>query len=182
MQGTIAARDGALQALRRDVNALASDLITKINAIHVTGYSLTGSTGQDLFSGTDASDIAVNSALAGNPALLQGSAVSGAVGDNQVALALAQLANAPQASLGNQTFSQRYSETVATFGQALSNVNSQLADQEIVQTMLWRQRDAVSGVSLDEEMTDMIKYQRAFEASARLISTVDELLETVISM
>jgi flagellar hook-associated protein 1 FlgK len=48
--------------------------------------------------------------------------------------------------------------------------------------MLLRQRDSVSGVSLDEEMTDLIKFQRAFEASARLITTVDELLATVINL
>ena len=182
IHGTLSARDGALQALRQDVNELASHLITTINSIHATGYSLTGSTGANLFAGTDASNIAVDSAVVGNAALLQGSGASGAVGDNQVALALAQVANQPQAALGNQTFSQRYSETVATFGQALSNVNAQLSDQEVVETMLLRQRDSLGGVSLDEEMTDMIKYQRAFEASARLITTVDELLQTIISM
>jgi len=48
--------------------------------------------------------------------------------------------------------------------------------------MLVRQRDSYSGVSLDEEMTDLIKYQKAFEASARLVSLVDEMLDVVISM
>ena len=48
--------------------------------------------------------------------------------------------------------------------------------------MLLRQRDSVSGVSLDEEMTDLIKFQRAFEASAKLITTIDEMLETVLSL
>ena len=123
-----------------------------------------------------------NPVLASNPALLQGSGVSGAEGDNQVALALAQLAHQPQAALNNQTFAQGYSQIVAHFGQSLSNINSQLDDQELVEAMLLRQRDALSGVSIDEEMTNMIKFQRAFEASARLISTVDELLQTVINM
>ena len=48
--------------------------------------------------------------------------------------------------------------------------------------MLLGQRDAVSGVSIDEEMTDLIKFQRAFEASAKLITTVDEMLQTVLDL
>jgi len=48
--------------------------------------------------------------------------------------------------------------------------------------MLLRQRDSVSGVSLDEEMTDLIKFQRAFEASAKLITTIDEMLQTVVDL
>ena len=48
--------------------------------------------------------------------------------------------------------------------------------------MLQRQRDSVSGVSIDEEMTDMVKYQKAFEASARLVTTVDEMLDTILNL
>jgi flagellar hook-associated protein 1 FlgK len=61
-------------------------------------------------------------------------------------------------------------------------VNNALSDQEVVETMLLRQRDAVSGVSLDEEMTNLIKFQKAFEASAHLISTIDEMLSTVVNI
>jgi flagellar hook-associated protein 1 FlgK len=71
---------------------------------------------------------------------------------------------------------------VAQLGQALASVNSKAADQQVVQTMLLKQRSAVSGVSIDEEMTDLMKYQKAFEASAKLISTVDEMLDTLINM
>jgi len=48
--------------------------------------------------------------------------------------------------------------------------------------MLNRQRDSVSGVSLDEEMTDMMKFQKAYTASAKLITTIDEMLDTIIGM
>jgi flagellar hook-associated protein 1 FlgK len=48
--------------------------------------------------------------------------------------------------------------------------------------MLQQQRDSVSGVSLDEEMTDLVKFQKAFQASAKLITTVDDLLDTVVNM
>ena len=75
-----------------------------------------------------------------------------------------------------------YGQSVAKLGQSLNNNNAQLANQQIVEQMLLRQRDAVSGVSLDEEMTDLIKFQRAFEANARLITTVDEMLQTVVNL
>ena len=117
-----------------------------------------------------------------SPALLQASGTSGAVGDNQVALALAQLANKANPGFSNRTFSQNYSQTVASLGQSLASVTTGISDQTVVEKMLQRQRDSVSGVSLDEEMTDLIKFQKGFEASAHLITTIDEMLQTVLSM
>ncbi|NJN39700.1 MAG: flagellar hook-associated protein FlgK, partial [Gammaproteobacteria bacterium] len=67
-------------------------------------------------------------------------------------------------------------------GQNLNVVNDSLDNQKIVETMIRRQRDSISGVSLDEEMTDLLRFQRAFQASAKLISTVDEMLEIVMSL
>jgi len=61
-------------------------------------------------------------------------------------------------------------------------VNSQLGDQEAIEDMLLRQRDSLGGVSLDEEMTDLTRFQKAFAASARLITTVDEMLDTLVNM
>ncbi len=182
IQGTIAARDGGLKDLRTNLDTLAAGLITEVNAAHGNGFSLTGSTGAAFFTGTGAADIGVNSALADNPALLQTSGTSGAVGDNQVALALAQLAAQKQAGLNNASFGENYSQTVAALGQALSNVNNSIGDQTVVQNMLKRQRDSISGVSLDEEMTNLVQFQKAYVASAHLITTVDEMLQTVVDL
>ena len=182
IQGTIDARDGALQGLRDGLNTLASTLITEVNAIHNAGFSLTGTTGANLFIGNTAADIAVNAALLNDPSLLQASGVTGATGDNQAALALAQLANRQIAGLGNQTLASNYGQIATGLGQSLASVNNSLVDQDAVESMLLRQRDSISGVSLDEEMTELVKYQKAFEASARLITTVTEMIDTVINM
>ena len=99
-----------------------------------------------------------------------------------MALALAQLAGKPQAALNNTTFSGSYSDAVASLGQSLATVNNDLEDQGVVQSMLQRQRDSVSGVSLDEEMTNLVQFQKAYAASAHLITTVDEMLQTVLSL
>lgn len=182
MQGTIDARDNDLVALRTDVDTLAGTLISEVNTVHAGGFGLSGTSGENFFTGTNALDIAVNNNLVSDPSKIQASGVAGAVGDNTVAVALAQLADVKQAGLNNQTFNESYGETVATLGQALNGTNTQLTNQQLVENMLLRQRDSISGVSLDEEMTDLIKFQRAFEASARLITTVDEMLVTVVSL
>ena len=182
MQGTIEARDMDLQFLRDNLDTLASNLISQVNAIHATGYGLDGSTGENFFTGTSAADIGINSVLVNDPNRIQASGQAGTVGNNTVVLQLAQLADTKVAALGNQTFTENYGGGVAQLGQSLSGVNTQLSNQQIVEQMLTRQRDSVSGVSLDEEMTDLIKYQRAFEASARLITIIDDLLETVVNL
>jgi flagellar hook-associated protein 1 len=182
MHGIIEARDMDLQFLRDNIDTLASNLISQVNAIHSTGYGLDGSTGEIFFTGSTAADIGINSVLVNDPGRIQASGQAGAVGNNTVVLQLAQLAETRVAALGNQTFTENYGGGVAQLGQSLSGVNTQLSNQQIVEKMLTRQRDSVSGVSLDEEMTDLIKYQRAFEASARLITTIDELLQTVVNL
>jgi len=182
IKGTIDARDGELSALQAEVETLAATLITEVNAVHASGYGLAGTTGESFFSGTGSADIAVNAILVADPGRIQASGVSGAVGDNSVAVALAQLAEKKVGALGNQTFLENYGQSVAKLGQGLNNSDAQLANQQIVENMLLRQRDSVSGVSLDEEMTDLIKYQRAFEANARMVSTIDEMLQTVVNL
>lgn len=180
--GLIDTRDGAVADLSADVDTLAGLLISEVNTIHQAGFNLAGGTGAAFFTGTDARTIAVNTTLLDDPSLIQASGTSGAVGDNQVVLALAQLANKSHASLSNQTFSQQFGQTVATLGQSLATANGQIADQQAVQGMLHQQRDAVSGVSIDEEMTNLSIYQRAYQASARLMVVIDQMLETLVNL
>jgi flagellar hook-associated protein 1 len=182
IQGTLDVRDGALTKLRSDIDTLASELVTQVNAVHAPGYALGGSTGAAFFTGTDAASISVNATLVNDPSLIQAAGVAGATGDNQVALALAQLGNTRSAALNSQTFGESYGQSVASLGQSLASTNTQIDNQDIVSQMLERQRDSNSGVSLDEEMTDLIRFQKAFEASARLITTIADMLDTVVNM
>ena len=182
LQGTIDARDGALATLRGGLNTLASTLATEVNTVHRAGFNLSGGTGADFFTGTSAGTLRVNAALVGNPALLQASGSATAAGNNQTALALASLADQPFAALGGQTFTASYARSVTSLGESLATANGHVEDQQLVAGMLQRQRSSVSGVSIDEEMTDLVKFQKAFQAAARIISTVDEMLNEVINM
>jgi flagellar hook-associated protein 1 FlgK len=182
VQGTIDARDGAIATLNTEIDTLAGTLITQVNSLHSAGVALDGATtGAALFTGTGSADIQLNTTIRADPSLIQASS-SGDAGDNGVALALATLNNTPQTDLGDLTFIESYNQSVANLGQALNNATSQALDQEAVNQMLTRQRDSVSGVSIDEEMTNLVIFQRAFQASAKMISTVDELLQSVIAL
>jgi flagellar hook-associated protein 1 FlgK len=182
IQGSIATRDGSLHELRSGLDSLASTLISSVNTIHAVGYDLNGNTGKAFFTGSTASSIQVNTALADDPAGIQASGMAGATGDNTVVLQLAQLGTQRLASLGNQTFGEQYSAGVATLAESISSTNNDISDQNTIQSMLKSQRASYSGVSLDEEMTDLIKYQKAFEASARLINTIDEMISQVVNL
>ena len=182
IKGIIDSRDGELATIQSQIDTLAGTLITVFNTIHGAGTALDGTTtGQPFFTGTKASDIQVSAALKADPNLLQASA-NGDPGNNEIVLALATLGQTPQAALGNLTFAESYNQAVADLGQALNNTNSELLDQNAVNQMLLRQRDSLGGVSIDEEMSNLIIFQRAFQASARMVQTMDELLQSVINL
>jgi flagellar hook-associated protein 1 FlgK len=182
MQGTIDARDGELATMQSNINTLASTLITQVNTIHSGGFNLTGTNGADFFNGSDATTITVNPSLLDNPSLIQASGTATANGDNSVALQLADLASTTQSGLNNQTFGDSYDETVADLGDSLQTANDQVNNQTAVSNMLSTQRSSVSGVNVDEEMTNLMGFQRAYEASAQLVTTVNQMMETVLAM
>lgn len=182
MQGTIDARDGTLAGLQTSINSLASSLITQVNSIYTSGYSLTGSTGANFLTGSDAGDIAVNSSLLNDPSAFQASGSATALDDNTIALQLAQLADSAQSSLNGQTFNGSYNQTVGNFGLALQTANNQVTNQTAVMNMLTTQRASVSGVNIDQEMTNLLGFQQAYEASAELVTTLNTLLGDTLAM
>ncbi len=182
IQGTIAARDGALQTLRTGLDTLASNLISQVNTVYQPGYDLNGNSGAAFFTGTNAATIGVNATLLTDPNAVQAAGVAGAPSDNTVALALAQLGQQSIPALGNQTFIGGYAKQVAGFGNALANANDQVTNFNSVNTMLAQQRDSVSGVSIEEEMASLISFQSAYQASSKIITTVDQMLQTVVAL
>ena len=143
---------------------------------------MNGNTGQDFFSGTNATNKIVKANVANDPTEFQAAATAGAAGDNTVVLALAQLGNKSISGLSNQTFSASYAQTVSNLGNSLNTVNEQLSTNQSVTQMLTNERATTSGVSIDGEMSNLIQYQKAYEASAELISTLNEMLQTVVAM
>jgi flagellar hook-associated protein 1 FlgK len=180
LQGGVDASNQGIQTLRDNLNALSSELVTSVNAV----YNPTG-TGNNFFSasGTTAATIAIDPSITSST--LTAGAAGAAAGDNTVALGIANLANQAFSTAGGDaidgTFDSYYAGAVSGFGQTLATVNSQVTDQTSIQTIVTNQRDAVSGVNLDEEMANLLKYQRAYQASAQVFQTVDSLLDTVVN-
>ncbi|MDR4494386.1 MAG: flagellar hook-associated protein FlgK [Nitrospirales bacterium] len=103
-------------------------------------------------------------------------------GGNQNALALVNLHTARQSELGNVTLSDYHTITIGDVGIAARESDLALQSKEMELDQVNRLRDSVSGVSLDEELTNLLSFQRAFEASARMITVADELLQTILTM
>ncbi|MBI3608257.1 MAG: flagellar hook-associated protein FlgK [Nitrospirae bacterium] len=110
------------------------------------------------------------------------SSAAGVPGDNRNAVLLAQLQDKAVTALGGATLHGFYSGFIGDVGSEAQSAQRSVKAQEIIGEQLDRMRGETSGVSLDEEMTNLIKYQRAFEASARLITVADDLLKTILSM
>ena len=180
--GILNLRDEVLTGYRDDINAMASEMIQTFNAIHSQGFALDGSTGRDLFVGQDASSIQINPDILKNPELLQASSRQGEAGNNENVALLVDEMRSPRVGLNQRTFIEAHADMVASFGQSLQSTRSDLENHQSMMSVLELQRDSISGVSLDEEMTELVKYQRAFEASARLVNIVDDMLSTVVSL
>lgn len=177
--GALGARDGAIQTLRDRLDALAQQLVTSVNTAYQSGgssanfFDPTGLTAGTL---RLAPGLTANSLQAGN---------GSAAGDNSVALAIANLAGQKFSTASGAaidgTFSNFFASTVSDLGQSLASVNARVEEQTSIQDIIVKQRDSVSGVSLDEEMADLVRFQRAFQANSRVFQTINELLDNVIS-
>jgi flagellar hook-associated protein 1 len=179
IRGALNARDGAVQTLRDNLNQLARQLVLSVNSV----YNPAAAPGADFFApaGLTASTIRLQAGL--TPANLR--AGTNAAGANDIALAVAGLASRTFSTASGDiidgTFGVFYSRAVSNLGQALASANSRAENQTNITTLIKGQRDSVSGVSLDEEMADLVRFQRAFQASSRVFGIVDELLDTVVN-
>ena len=186
LQGFINARDEGIPSAQTSLDNLAAGLVSAVNQQQSTGYDMTGAKGSDFFTPFTPSVAGSNAGAAATMAVAitdtdQIAASSdGTQGDNGNATALAGLQD--KAIVSGQTAGSYYSNLIDQVGNTVSNSTSEQEAIGLVLQQLTNQQSAVSGVSLDEEATNLISYQRAYEAAARVISTVDELVSTTINM
>jgi len=153
---------GSVQTARDEISQLKNALKTEVNGAYTTAefFKIAASSGEI---SVDVSTIS-----------------AGANGSNSIALAVASLGTKSVADLGT-TFNAFFNKTVTTVAQQLNSTNTRLEDQKLSEEMAINSRDQYSGVSQDEEITDMMKFQRSFQASARHINVIDTLLEQVVN-
>jgi len=133
------------------------------------------------FTGSSASTIAVNSTVQNNPALVA-AAQNGDTGDNQTALAIANLDSSPVASLGGSTLNDAYESMVTGVANSVANATTDSTSSAAVVQTLTTQQQSISGVSLDTETVNLIQQQNAYSAAARLITTVNDMLTTLMDI
>lgn len=181
LKGLVDARDEIIPRYLTQLNELAGALVQEVNALHRGGYGLNGGTGVDFFDPnfTDAAGIRINGAVELDPSRIAASA-SGEIGDNAVALALADLREATAMKGGTVSINDFYAGMIGGLGMETQEASSFTSNYEILVSQVRAQREAVEGVSLDEEMTNMIKFQHAYDAAARVITAMDQALDTVI--
>jgi len=133
------------------------------------------------FTGSNARDIAVNSVIAQNPNMLAASG-NGDSGDNQTALKIAALETTPLTVFNGISLQETYQQMVNQVAVNAAAARNDAEAAAAVRLTFEAQRESLSGVSLDEEAINLIRQQRAFQGAARLITVVDELMQTILGL
>jgi flagellar hook-associated protein 1 len=201
-------RDNVLSGYQRKMDELAAGIVGGVNLLHRAGFGTTGAGNNDFFAGTVAnganglpttvsaasnykgmvSALSINSALVADPKLIAAASVAGAPGNNTQARALADLYNASATVDTNGDGvgdSGPYSSMVAGLANLIGTDSQQFqirgSSADNLATALQTQRDRVSGVDLDEEATNMITFQRGYQAASRFVNVINQLTDQLVN-
>jgi flagellar hook-associated protein 1 len=133
------------------------------------------------FAGSDATNIAVNAVVLNDPSKLA-TGRGNVPGSNGNAQALALAGSAAVSALGGKSLTSYYANYIGALSAQARNASDNVTAQDAIHDTLLAQQQAISGVSLDEEAINLTKYQRAFQGTARFITVVDELMQTVLAL
>ncbi|MEW6583460.1 MAG: flagellar hook-associated protein FlgK [Actinomycetota bacterium] len=162
---------------------LANALVSSVNTQHAAGYALDGTTGNSFFTGSGAAGIALHSGIVGSlnkiAAASTAADVPGGAGN---AVLIAQVKNLNQVIGGTTTTVDGYYQSIVSkIGiDADQAFRLQLVQKGVTDATANR-RDAVAGVNMDEELSEMVKFQKSYNAAARMMTTIDEMLETIVN-
>jgi len=182
LSGLIQMRDQQIPGMQSSLDQLAAGLATALNTAHQTGFDLNGNAGGNLFVPPPTGGAGAASAMAvaiADPALLAASS-DGTPGSNGNLAALTAVHDQPVVS--GQKPLDFYSNIVFKIGSATSNTSADVDASTLIMQRLQDQRASVSGVSLDEEAANMIKYQTAYQAAARIVTTVNDMLNAAVNL
>lgn len=184
--GLLGLRDGTAKTYADRLDAVASDLIARVNALHTAGKDLSGADGGNFFVPTApgasaAATLSVSAAILSDPSLIA-AATTASVGDGSNALAIAGLAQATSASLGGRTTSGYLADIQTQLGIESQTSSSALETGRSALLAAEERIQSISGVDLDEEATALIQYQRSYEAAAKFISVVNEMTKTALDI
>jgi flagellar hook-associated protein 1 len=188
--GLVQLRDGFLNEILSNNNELSVAFANEVNQVHRQGFgigSFSESLGRDFFTLPDdlhksASLMDLSLAVQESTDAIAAAATPNAPGDNVIVNELLRLRSKPVLNKGEVTFNEFYANNVAKLGLVVEAARNEVDANKIVMADFQKRKDAVSGVSLDEEAVNLLRWQTAFAASSKVITTVDEMLETLLSI
>lgn len=203
LKGLIEMRDNALNEATADslayrLNELGRNVISIVNGYHQLGHGLTTDSANSLLffakpnttpppdyvACDDASDIQVNPALLSDPNLIRAAASGvGNPGDGDQAQLISEQLRSQQVTIGTHTttVSDWYRALISHLGIDGQQARDMTTNQSLLVDRLAENRESFSGVSLDEEATNVIRYERAYQAAARVLNAMDEMLERLVN-
>jgi flagellar hook-associated protein 1 FlgK len=184
--GWLQTRDTTIADYQGRLNTLVDPqqgLMFWVNTQHASGYGLDGSTGTALFTGTGAADMALNPLVLDNLNLIAASStLAGVPGNADNAIALHALSTALTMDGNTATLGDAVNALVSQVGHDVQETKAHASHQADMMTYLENYRESISGVSLDEEMVNLVKYQAAYNSAAKMISMADEMLNSLMNM
>lgn len=183
-------RDVDIKAVAESLDEFVYDFSTSLNAQHQAGFGLDGSTGLSLFDLAAvatppqgaALSISVSADVLDQPErLATADSLATSPGSGENAKALAQLFDEEVIAGGTRTASEGYSDIVGQVGLLRHSAQRELSLSSAIEAQHHQMRESISGVSLDEEMVALTRYQRAYQAATRVLSTADEMMRELLA-
>jgi len=181
--GWLQTRDAKIAAYQDQLDVLANELREWVNGLHASGYGLDKTTGINLLTGTGAADTQVNPDILEDLNLLAASAtLAGVPGNADNAIAINALRTGLTMNDGTATFDAAANSLVSQVGYDVQTAKASAGHQADMMTYLENYRESVSGVSLDEEMVNLVKFEAAYNAAAKMVSIADEMLDSLMNI
>ena len=185
--GALDVRDNIIEDLLHHVDNMAYTLAKEVNSAHIEGFDKSGRPGVLFFEMPEsvkgaAGNISLNKTIFNDVSRIAAGAQPGASGDNTVANVISSLQYRQVMDDGKATLDDYYNTQVGQVGAVAQRAVKAQESQKNVLSQLSNIRESISGVSLDEETTKMIEFQKTYDASARLIKTADEMFDTVLNL
>jgi flagellar hook-associated protein 1 FlgK len=187
LAGLLTARDVDLDAIESRLDQLAYDIANAVNAQHAAGVGLDGVGGRDLFAPPAVVDgaaslLSIDAAVEDTPDAVAAATVAGLSGDNRNALALAALSTTSFAAGGTATATEEQASILGMTGAMARQAQDQAETRQAAEAQTVALMEQQVGVSIDEEMIDLIAYEKAYQAASKLVALADGLFETVLAM
>ena len=162
---------------------MAEGLVARVNELHRGGYGLDGSNGTNFFNpeNVSANNISIDSAILENLDNIAASS-DGNSGDNGLALAISAVRNEGIIDEGTQTMDGFYNEMLGDIGSRSREAQTMADNNRLFAQQIENRRQSVQGVSLNDEASQLVLFQRAYQAAARAVSIIDDLMEVTINI